>query len=72
MFVLVRFLFVFVVRMFMPVLLVVLSLFVLMAMGVLMRMTVLDVSVTMLVVMLMSVLMLVFHNTSAPKYSSLE
>jgi len=39
---------------------------------VLMRMTVLDVSVTMLVVMLMSVLMLVFHNTSAPKYSSLE
>ena len=61
MFVLVRFLLVFVLRMVMPG-------FVLMTMGVLVRMTVLHVPVTMFVVMIVSVLVFLFHAPSARKH----
>jgi hypothetical protein len=68
MFVLVRFLLVRAVLVLMPVLLVILSVFMLMTVDVLMRMTVLEIAVTMFMVMLVGVLVLVFHNPSPRKY----
>jgi hypothetical protein len=68
MLVLVRLLFVFVLRMLMPVRLMIFSVFVLMTVGVLMRMTVLDVAVPVFMVMRVGVLVFVFHDASARKY----
>jgi hypothetical protein len=67
MFVVVRFLFVFVGRMLIPVLLMLLSVRMLMSMGVLVGMTVLEVPVVVFMVVLVSVF--VFHNPSAQSVS---
>jgi hypothetical protein len=72
MFVLVRFLFVLVIRMVMLVLCAILSVFMVVSRGMLTRVTVLGVAVLVPMVVFVSVFVLVFHNSPAQKCNSLE